>query len=1605
MKKILLFVALFMMSMFVVGCSKKKVEITLELPTTTLELKVGEVQSINYNVTEGYQVVWSVSKDGIVNVNNGTIEAIAVGEVTVTATVKDTDVKKTITVTVTPVAPTSISIGGERTGKIGETIELTAIVSPNNASYEGIIWTSSDETMATVTDGIVSLLKIGEVTITAQIKNTNIKDEVRILINAIPVTEIIIAGPTKGKVGETITLTATVKPDNATDKTVVWMSNDETVATVEAGVVTLLKPGTAIITARAMNFDTSVTITAEAVPVESITITGKTEGVMGEEIILNATVSPSNATYEAITWSSSDVTTATVDNGVVTLLKPGTVTIKAKIGDIEKTITITVTSQYVAYIGETGYQSLEAAVAAAQANDTIVVKGGTYNKDFTIAVNNLTIMGANNEKAVITAKITIGDNVSGITLKNLEFTDKAQIYTGKKVDNFIFTNNKVYDSTLVASDYKPNNRVDVNAFIQFYTLEGTNIVGNVTITNNTFSNIQANIISIARTSANSEIIISNNSFNNFKLGAIRFDGGYNNGTYKIINNVFANDLLGGFNAILLRAYSPEAGKVQKIYIEDNLFKNIGDVTVDPVDTYPGSAVIATSTFNDNETEIYIRYNTFDHCVNSIHLRNATDATQKWKGYVNYNQFINAIGYVYNETLDLADLKDNLFIDNAGKPIVDEDTLKTLIKNNTKYADYYENEVDYLVNKNLAREVTISLYVDKALKGTEAGASVKVNNVDLVYGTNAFSTIQDALAMAKDNDVIYVASGTYGDAFAINVNNITLLGANYNIDPNTKNRDEEAVITGVISLNKDLKNVTINGFKFEGTSQILGSSVDGITFAYNVVNTGLSYYSTRILGFMELISDSDTNKIKNIMINNNSFDYTNDTAPRLLLGSNIENLYVLNNVMNSSPNAFTDIVRVTGTSLDNTKGTGLSGKFYVYNNEFTNAGQTAIFITKYTNLDTKIINNQFIDIITSAARFRYTGDTEPVSSFTFNFNTLKLNTVTNEYTIAALRIENGADEMNVEAHYNHFTTIPFHFYFTVYEGAIVDARYNFYAAETNFVPNAQKMDKIDDYSEYYTKLEDLPKYGSKFIIMPTEIIVTNPITALEQYEEYRIKLEINPGNTTNTRVTYTSSDDKIASVTNDGKVIAKAKGEVTITITSVADPSVSTTITFEVLEEKRADIEFSGSPAIVVGKTLQLNGIVYGSTDTITWRTSDENIATIDENGLITAIAKGNVTITAELDDETSASIDLVIYEADETDALLQYLIDNCVGIVDYHDILYIGSDDGSADYWHKIYSSVSYYRFSDLETITRKMLANNAPNNSGKDMTSIEWIVIHDTAATPATSDASANAGWATNSGNTSTSWHYTVGNDGIFQQLEDNHVGWHAGDSTLVPLTFTKTDVVANGMFPTVTISEDGYFVINDQKTNVKAPDVNGRTATNADINTNGIRAIVKDGYYYLPNMRYTSDFGGNIAMYGGNLNGIGIETAVNKGSDVWLTWQRTAKLSASLLIKHDLALDRLVTHNHFSGKPCPRTMMTNNLLDEFMHMAEVEYTIQKDYADYTITFTSHNPDLLDNTGRIIGTPQLDTKVSYTITVTNPQNESKSITLTSVIPGARYYQ
>ena len=239
--------------------------------TATLTATVLPANATNKSVT------WTSSDANTVTVSNGALTAKKAGQATITVTsAADTSKKAQCTVTVTdavvPVTGVTVSPASlELQLQTGKTVTgtITANVSPSNATNKEVVWTSSNTKVATVSNGTVTANAAGTVTITATTKDGGKKATCTVTVKAaqIPVTGVTVNPASlvlqleTGKV-VTGTITATVLPDNASDKAVTWTSSYPAVATVDSyGNVIAKSAGTTAITVKTTDGGKTATCT------------------------------------------------------------------------------------------------------------------------------------------------------------------------------------------------------------------------------------------------------------------------------------------------------------------------------------------------------------------------------------------------------------------------------------------------------------------------------------------------------------------------------------------------------------------------------------------------------------------------------------------------------------------------------------------------------------------------------------------------------------------------------------------------------------------------------------------------------------------------------------------------------------------------------------------------------------------------------------------------------------------------------------------------------------------------------------------------------------------------------------------------------------------------------------------------------------------------------------------------------------------------------------------------------------------------------------------------------------------------------------------------
>lgn len=232
-------------------------------------------------------------------------------------------------------------------------------------------------------------------------------------------------------------------------------------------------------------------------------------------------------------------------------------------------------------------------------------------------------------------------------------------------------------------------------------------------------------------------------------------------------------------------------------------------------------------------------------------------------------------------------------------------------------------------------------------------------------------------------------------------------------------------------------------------------------------------------------------------------------------------------------------------------------------------------------------------------------------------------------------------------------------------------------------------------------------------------------------------------------------------------------------------------------------------------------------------------------------------------------------------------------------------------------------------------------------------------------------------------SYHYIVGNEGYWHNIPDDETALHTDDNSLLEYEEFPTDILGSDPKPNITISNDGFFEINGKKCNVTAPRNGSEILKNNDINDMGIRIILHNNQYFLGRTYYSENYK-KISNRGGNDNSIAIESCLNKGSDIFYTWMKTAKLVAYLMDEYNFNIEDVVGHHFFSGKDCPETIRKNNFWNYFKYnMVLKEFEIlQFLKKGFVITFDSDDKEFISDKGKIIKLPNKDKEFQFYIIV-----------------------
>ncbi len=1334
------------------------------------------------------------------------------------------------------------------------------------------------------------------------------------------------------KVGETIEL----KPQFTENATLVWDVDNKNVVKVENSIVKALEEGTCKITI-SLKEDTSkkveVNVVVKAsenqnVLVSKIIINGKDKLVIDEEVTLTVTIEPENAINKDVEWTSSDESiVACSKDGEIIAFEEGEVIITATAKDgsgVKGEFKLVVENPNKIKVGvNEQYKTISEALNNAKEGSIIVVEAGTYNENLNITKNNITILGPNantlgndnsrNNEAELTGKITLPSGNKGLTIKGFKFTGTAQISSlagtaatadnvAHTITNFTFENNKVISAIDTGKGFIELNEANYN-----YSK-------NISIIGNYFTATTSTYTGLVYTDNNNGLVVNNNVFENIAKNAVYVNdtekGKGLAGSLTFLNNRFINVT---DSALWVNYMSPLVGGLSEINVSYNYLENVNGSAA--IDFEAGEAA-------GSYKSIILNFNEFYNVKKGVWLSAGKDANGL-AGIFHYNLFKHSettyVCRVSTKNTAKVDCRFNLHLNSSGSAMSDLSIVDT----------YFTGGIDFK-NYNFASK-----------------AEYEAEYIDF----------ESSKGIMKYSKIIYETNGGAVEGSAIYL------------------EGKECVLP-----TPEKPDATFKGWSLQQ---------DGTTYLKKITSTmkgNITVYA--IWGEIELPGFQVTYDFDGGI--SNELYLKNGTPSGKMVAHNYN--YALGNYWND--NAYGPYIHF-GDSSHDPKAT-FSDRIYIGLNEVTGLWEIKSVLTSGASS------------WPSGAKYVITMSTSFESYSTYHSVARKL--VAGQVVVFSKDFESMSKKFPLEIYF--------------YTSAPTTDSYTTKVTERDalVVPSKLGFDFLgwyDDSGKKYTSFADLTsdvKLVAKWdeLTPVTDINVSQIPTEMVTGETSKIVATVVPSDAYFKDILYSTSNSDIIEVSKNGTLTAINAGVAKITLVDYVGRVVKEfSVTVNMVDSIDASFESSFDGTLNIGESTQITAVAIGKNATgveFVYSSSNETIATVSEDGLVTAKGLGTVKITikAKNNDNYLLMVSITVCEFNEServDQLLSLLASNNYANVDAgNGCLY---NDGTDRNYQANYGSVNRYLFKPYAVNTSYVAtaeANASGHKNRRAVDTIEFVTVHDTATLTGTA-ASIASGMASGG----TSIHYVTGNELIYAVVPEKYIAYHAGDGTGNVFSWTKTNVkvptgaMADPQYGVNLKNGESYLTINGEETTIILPRMgNGSLATKSDLTHLGPTWKIEGGYYYIGGPLWYSDYG-VIGSFGGNCNSIGIEMCVNLSGDLYHTWQLTAGLVADILIRNNLDCTRVKQHNTWTGKNCPQSMIAGNYWNEFMKMVELRYQIMKNYSDATITFESSS-SIVGSDGHVIKAPLTTTAVDYKVTV-KIGNVEKSIDLSSVVPGTTIWE
>ena len=424
--------------------------------------------------------------------------------------------------------------------------------------------------------------------------------------------------------------------------------------------------------------------------------------------------------------------------------------------------------------------------------------------------------------------------------------------------------------------------------------------------------------------------------------------------------------------------------------------------------------------------------------------------------------------------------------------------------------------------------------------------------------NVFGNINDAINASEKDSIITLAPGVYNEDITLSKSNIKLVGPNMDIDPTTKARTTEAIITSKVIVSSKVSHLTINGISFTQDATITLEGENNVfTFINNIISNTTQTkevwvendtYFGAFLSFLLGREYTD-----DVVIENNQFINIGDIAINL---SYINNFKVINNVFDGFSR---DAIRVSNGIVSK------SSQWLIRNNTFKNGLYNGIYFRtygsnmKYIQNSISIFDNKFTDVgktnVLFSGAISFRNYQEGLTTINISYN--QFEECTNYILLRNNAASNNQSNFSAYISYNSFIGLPSSYY--------LRNKNNSDTSNTN----PSLIEITNNYYGLSNDTEvDISKHQSKFMGVKGDVSAITEASLKKVPRVYGVNnvyLDSNPKIIASGEVSFTSNDSSLFTVDSKGIITPIKEGVGYVTVSSKTEQ-----VKFPIVIKERLD---------------------------------------------------------------------------------------------------------------------------------------------------------------------------------------------------------------------------------------------------------------------------------------------------------------------------------------------------------------------------------------------------------------------------------------------------